>query len=138
MNITVLRATVNVGGSGTLDIIGDGFWTTGAIIQDDFSFYDNTDDNLLLPPGWHDIGVSVKAEDNDFISTSVLDVIIGRFNGAVPVWSQWRQRGQCGTSSPVKCARGAVYFPSSDTLAIGLAQNTGNGKDVVLEVQVFG
>src|SRR5687768_14742998 len=137
MDITVMQAVANIAGSGSVEALGVGFWGSGDVIEDDFGYFDSASGSLLLPAGWHDVGVSVASQDGDFSVTTKLEVLLGRANGGTPSWGQWREMDLVGVARPRRTMRGAVKFPVEDAMAIGLMHDSGTSKDLVVQVQIF-
>lgn len=138
MDISVFRqVATNLSGNGSPNIFGMNSWPSSTVDEDDFGYWDSVSESILLPAGWHDIGVSVRSQDGDFASGTMLEILMGRYALGTPSWSNFIERDSAGIATPKRCLRAAVKFASQDYLAIGVAQNSGTGKDIQLEVQIF-
>lgn len=137
MDITIMRSVANISGSGSLEVLASGFWGSADVIEDDFGYFHAASGSLLLPTGWHDIGLSAVSQDGDFVTTTTFEIRLGRFALGTPQWSQLQERDTAGVSAPKRTLRGAVKFPSQDDLAIGVLLTGGTARDIVFEVQIF-
>ena len=71
MNISIFRTIPNCLANGNTNIFGANAWPSGSVIQDDFGYFDSVNDSILLPAGYHDIGVFACSKDGVPIEGSV-------------------------------------------------------------------
>lgn len=140
MDISVFRKVANVSNSGNIEVIAASFWDNTSVLEDVFGYHNPITEAIVLPQGWHDVGLYVSSQDGDFEAGQTLEIRLGRWNSGTPSWGQLQERDLCGITRPKRHIRGGVKIaPTEDDLAVGLQLigGTAGTKDVVVEVQIF-